>query len=820
MWLDMSVAMSGLFRDLLHGWRGLRQKPGFLVAALLTLAIGIGANITIFSLVNGISLRPMPFGDRTDRLITLHPTHISQPQEEPSWGESEISFLDMVDFRGATSVEGIEAYLLRSFVLSGDLSSAERVQGGSVTPGLFPMLGVDPIMGRHFHPEEAAPPGLESVVMITHGLWQRRYGSDPSIVGKAIMVNDRARTVVGVLPPRFKFPVIDQLYVPFRPDPQITLRGGRNINAVAMLKPGASVAQAEAELQGIAGRLEQIYPLTNRGFGVRAVPIRRSYVDSDTDRVSVVLMTAVGFVLLIMCANLANLMLVRGASRQRELAVRAAMGAGRARLLWVSLAESVILAVPGAAIGLLASQWAVDWMIASFPEELPYWFEFGVDGRVVAFSIATAVFTALAVGLIPAVRAASPDLVNDLKEAARGISLGRGGQRLQTALAITQVALCFGLLVGANLMVRSFLAMQRADLGFDHRPILSARGYLAGDQFNEITARAAFYQQVVTTLASLPGVASATVTTSIPGDDGGSDRRLVIDGRTAQGDEINVHAIGITPALFDTINLPLLAGRTFTDSEAVDPHSNVALINHRLAERLWPGSSPLDRRVGFRFGDEIQWLRVVGVAPDVHYEEIGEATDQSRLNVYVPYAMDGSRPMAILARAHGSPDALVAPAREALRRIGPTFPIYRLMPMRDLRRHTTWEQEFFGGLMAWFAGGALLLACLGIYALISYSVGRRAREIGVRLALGAEPGDVVRMLLAETVKVGGAGLLVGLTLALVIARGLVGTLYGVAVDAWLFASMAAPLALAILAATWLPARRAARVEPTVALRDE
>ena len=812
--------MSGLLRDLLHAWRGLRQKPGFLVAALLTLAIGIGANITIFSLVNGISLRPMPFGDRTDRLITLHPTHVSQPQEEPSWGESEISFLDMIDFRGATAVEGIEAYLLRSFVLSGDVSSAERVQGGSVTPGLFPMLGVDPIMGRHFRPEEAAPPGLESVVMITHGLWQRRYGSDPSIIGKAIMVNDRARTVIGVLPPRFKFPLIDQLYMPFRPDPQVNPRSSRNVNAVAMLKPGATAAQAEAEFQGIASRLEQTYPLTNRGFSVRAVPIRRSYVDSDTDRVSAVLMTAVGFVLLIMCANLANLMLVRGASRQRELAVRAAMGAGRGRLLWVSLAESVLLAVPGAAIGLLASQWAVDWMIGSFPEELPYWFEFGVDERVVAFSIATAVFTALAVGLLPAVRAASPDLVNDLKEAARGVSLGRGGQRLQTALAVTQVALCFGLLVGANLMVRSFLAMQGADLGFDHRPILSARGYLAGDAFNEITARAAFYRQVVTTLSSLPGVAAAAVTTSIPGDDGGSDRRLVIDGKTAPGEELNVHSIGITPALFDTINLPLVAGRTFTESEALDSRSNVALLNQRLAERLWPGDSPLDRRVGFRVGDEIQWLRVIGVAPDVHYEEIGEATDQSRLNVYIPYGMDGSRPMAILVRAHGSPDALVAPARDALRRIGPTFPIYRLMPMRELRRYTTWEQEFFGGLMAWFAAAALMLACLGIYALISYSVGRRGREIGVRLALGARPGDVIRMLLRESARVGGAGLIVGLTLALMIARGLVGTLYGVSVDAWLFASMAVPLAVAILAATWLPARRAARVEPTVALRDE
>lgn len=810
--------MSGLLRDLLHAWRGLRQKPGFLIAALLTLTIGIGANITIFSIVNGLSLRPMPFGERTDRLVTLHPTHPTQPQEEPSWGESEISLPDMIDFRSASSVEGIGAYLFRNFVLSGDLASAERVQGGSVTPDLFPILGVDPIMGRHFLPEEAAAPGLESVVMITHGLWQRRYGSDPAIIGKPIIVNDRARTVIGVLPPGFKFPLVDQLYMPLRWDE--SPRGNRNANAVALLKPGVSVAQAQGELSGIAERLEQTYPLMNRGFGVQAVPIRRSYVDSDTDRISVVLMTGVGFVLLIMCANLANLMLVRGASRQRELAVRAAMGARRGRLLWVSLAESVLLAVPGAAMGLLASQWAVDAIIASFPEELPYWFKFGVDGTVVAFAIGTAMFTTLAVGLLPSLRAARPDLVNDLKEAGRGLSLGRGGQRLQTALAISQVALCFGLLVGANLMVRSFMAMQRADLGFDHRPILSARGYLAGDAYDEVPARAAFYRQVVTTLSALPGVSAAAVTTSIPGDDGGSERRLVIDGRTAETDEVNVQSIGISPALFETIGLPLVAGRTFTEQETGDPDANVALINQRLAQRLWPNSSPLDRRIGFRFGDEFQWLRVIGVAPDVHYEEIGEDTQQSRLNVYVPYAMDGSRSLAMLARAQGSPDELIAPVREALKRIGPTFPIFRLMPMRELRRYTTWEQEFFGNLMAMFAAFALLLACLGIYALISYSVGRRSREIGVRLALGARPADVIGMLLRESVKVGATGLIVGLTLALMIARALVGTLYGVTVDAWLFASMAAPLALAILAATWLPARRAARVEPTVALRDE
>ncbi|MEO7157746.1 MAG: ABC transporter permease, partial [Vicinamibacterales bacterium] len=612
--------MSGPVRDLLHAWRGLKQQPGFLIASLLTLAIGIGANVTIFSLVNGLSLRPMPFGDRTDRLVTIHPTHRFE-LSKPGWGEAEISFADFLDLRTASSVDGISGYLLRNFVLSGDASSAERVLGGSVTPDLFPMLGIEPFMGRQFLAEEAAAPGLETVVLLTHGLWQRRYGSDPLIVGKAILVNDRARIVIGVLPPGIKFPLTDQLYMPLRWD--AAPRSSRNINAVALLKPGATIDQLQSELSSIAKRLEDEYPITNKGFGVQVVPIRRSYVDAGVDRMGIILMTAVGFVLLIMCANLANLMLVRGASRQRELAVRAAMGAGRGRLLWVALTESVLLAIPGTLIGLIASQWALDWIIASFPEELPYWFTFGLDWRVAAFTVGVSAFTTLSVGLLPSLRAAKPDLVNDLKEAGRGVSLGRGGHRLQAALAISQVALCFGLLVGANLMVRSFMAMQRADLGFDHRPILSARGYLAGDAFDDIRARSAFYQGVVRTLASLPGASSAAVTTSIPGDDGGSDRRLVIDGRTGESDEINVQAIGITPGLFETIDRPLLSGRDFSGQETENPDANVALINQRLADRLWPNENALDRRIGFRSGADIQWLRIVGVAPNVHYEEIG-----------------------------------------------------------------------------------------------------------------------------------------------------------------------------------------------------
>ncbi len=817
MWLDRSPTVSGPLRDLIHAWRGLRQSPMFLAAALATIALGIGANVTIFSIVNAMSLRPMPFGDRTDWLITIHPTHRLQT-EEPGWGDSEISYPDLIDYGRAASIEGIGGYLFRSFVLSGDASSAERVTGGSVSPELFPLLGIEPFLGRHFVPEEAAAPGLETSVMLTHTLWQRRFGSDPAIIGKTIIVDDGARTVVGVLPAGFQFPVRDQLYMPFRWDE--SPRSARNVNAVALMRPGTKIEQARSEIAAIARRLEEAYPETNRGYGVQVVPIRTSYVGAEQDRIGIVLMLGVGFVLLIVCANLANLMLVRGASRQREMAVRAAMGASHGRLVWSALSESLLLAIAGAGLGLLASQWAIDAIFRRLQNDMPYWMTFEVDVRVALFTIGAAVFTAIAVGLIPSVRAARPDLVNDLKEAGRSASLGRAGQRLQAMLAVAQVALCFALLIGANLMVRSFVAMQTADLGFDYRPILSARGYLAGDAYDDVRARAAFYGRVVTALGAMPGATAAAVTTSIPGDDGGSTQRIVIDGRTAEADEMAIQSVAISPRLFDVLGLPIVDGRAFTEAETANPQSDVAVINQALARRLWPGDSPLNRRVGLRGDRTINWFRVVGVAPDIHYEEVGEATEVSRLNIYVPYATSGARSMALLVRASGSPAALVEPAREALQRLGAAFAVYRLMPMTTLRRFTTREQEFLADLMGIFAAMALALACLGVYALISYSVGRRSREIGVRLALGARPRDVIGLLLRESATVGGAGLVAGLTLGVLIARALTRVLYGVQVDGWLFVSMGVPLAAAIFVATWWPARRAARVEPTVALRDE
>jgi predicted permease len=462
----------------------------------------------------------------------------------------------------------------------------------------------------------------------------------------------------------------------------------------------------------------------------------------------------------------------------------------------------------------------LDALVSQQPQGLPSWVRFDLDPRVAVFTAAIAVFTALAVGLFPSLRAAKPDLVSSLRDAGRGSSLGAGGRRLQATLAAVQVALCFGLLIGANLMVRSLVAMRSADLGFDSRPLLSGGGFLAGDAYSSAVARAGFSRRVVSTLTALPGATAAAVTTGTPGDDGGEVRRLVVDGRTSEADEIRIESIGMTEDLFAVLGLPISEGRTFTATEVEDPDADVAVLNQSLARRLWPNESPLQRRIGFRDGPSITWLRVVGVVPDVHYEGIGNATDSSRLNVYLPYGRGGSPAMALLVRAAGDPKLLVTPAREALHRLNPGFPVNRLMPMEDLRRLTTWGQEFFGDLMGVFALLALGLACLGVYALIAYTVSHRSREIGVRLALGARPRDVVTMLLRQSAALGGLGLAAGLLLGVIVAQGLTRALYGVSIDAWLFASMAVPLALAILIATWIPARRAAHVDPTVSLRDQ
>ncbi|HUG53264.1 MAG TPA: ABC transporter permease [Vicinamibacteria bacterium] len=806
--------MDGLIQDLRYGVRGLVRRPGFALVALLTLAIGIGANAAIFTMVDALLLKPLPFGDRSARVVSLHSTHRTQAED---WDDSRLSYADLEDVRRSSRrLEDLGGYAARAFTLAAH-DEAERIRGGSVTPNLFPMLGAQPALGRHFLPEEAQAPGFEQVVILSHRLWQRRLGGAPGIVGAQVRVNQRPLTVVGVMPEGFQFPERDELWVPYRQDD--APRDRRFVAGVGTLREDATLAQLRQELDAVADTLARRHPETNRGWGLHALAYRDLAFDRP-GRVAVLsLMAAVLFVLLIGCANLANLLLARGVARQREIAVRAAVGASRGRIVRQMLVESLLLALAGAALGALLGRAGLEAVVASWPEELPYWVRLDLDLRILGFLAATAVLTTLAFGLFPALRASRPNVVEELKDGARSAGSARD-RRVQAGLVVGQVALCLALLVGANLMIRSFLEMQSADVGFDESGLVSFRVYLPGDAYDPLPAKAAFIRRAVERLRAVPGVSAAAATSAIPADDGGTPVRLVADGRPAlPGEETGAQRIAIGPSLFETLGISLDEGRTFTEGEAEDAEATVALVNRTLARRFWPQGDVLGRRIGLVEAGGTVWLSVIGVVPDVQYEEFGEETDQSRLHVYLPYGRAGARSTAFLVRGAGPADALLSPVRRALAEAEAEAPVFDLMAMTERRRLTTWHQRFFGQAMGVFASVAVLLACLGVYGVLTYMVRRRRREIGVRMALGASPADVLRLVVGRAAGLALLGVALGLVLAAALAHLLQGILYGVgAGDPWALAGMAALLLAVVLAASALPARRAARTQPTEALR--
>jgi putative ABC transport system permease protein len=797
--------------DLRLAFRGLRRQPGFLIVALLTLGVAIGANVSVFTLVNATLLRPMPFGDRSDRIVSVHETHGSQAED---WEDARLSYPDLLDLRAAGVLEQAEGFVSRNFTL-GD-SQAERVTGGSVTPGLFALLGTRPALGRAFTFEDAAPPGFESVVILTHGLWQRRFGGRPDIIGQPMQINGRALTIVGVMPQGFAFPERQELYVPLRWD--AAPRSQRTIATYGLLKPGQTLEQAQNELDALAARLSRTYAATHDGWTMRVMMVRDLMVQTNDRRLVATLSAAVAFVLFIGCANLAGLLLARGEGRRREFAVRAALGAGRWELVRPTLMESVVVASLGTGVGAIAAAWALEFMPLAFADGLPYWVDLTPDVRVVLFTVGLMALTALLVGVAPGLRFSRPDVNDSLKSTTTNSTAAPGVHRLRSGLVVAQVALCVALLTGAVTMVRSFVALQNADGGFDANRLLTFRAYLAGDAYDAVPARAAAFSDVLSALKSSPAVAAAALTMSIPTDDGGMPVQIARDDTWSPGRELGAQQIATSPELFDTLGIPL-DGRTFTMGEVANPDADVVIVGRALAERLWPGESALDRRLGVVAGGRVEWRRVVGVAGDVVYEEFGEETEQSRLIVYVPYARVASRTMALMVRTVGEPESAIAGLRGLLRERFPAIPAYDLRTMADVRVYTTWEQRVFSQLMAGFAGAALLLAWVGVYGLVSYTVARRTREIGVRMALGASRLDVLRMLASDIglLALGGVGMGVGLGALLM--RALQAAAYGSAPGDWRPLVMAGvAMALAMGAAAVTPARRAVRIQPAAALR--
>jgi predicted permease len=805
--------------------RGLSRARGLTSAAVVTLALGIAATTLMWSFVDALVLRPLPFGERTARLVTLHSTHATQAQD---WDDAGVSYADLLDLRERSrTLAAAEGLLHRNFSLAGS-DASERVLGASVTPGLFAMLGVEPELGRGFRVDDGAEPGHEAVVLLGHALWQRRFGGDPAILGKRVSLNGRAVTVVGVMPAGFRFPELHDVWLPYAAS-RDEHRERRALLALALLQPGASEAAARQELAALAAHLAERHPETNRGWGLHLMALRDYYVEPHTRRMLTTMLAAVTLVLLVACANVAGLLLARGIGRHRELTVRAALGAGRWRLLRLLLAESLLLALAGAALGAWGASAALRAFVASNPDPPAYWVTFAVDGRTLLFVVGVALLTTFACGLVPGLRVSRLDLRSGI--AGGRSSTGGEQRRLQTALVLGQIAAGLALLVTATLLAGSARRIGGADLGFDPGPLLSLRLYLAGDAYDEPAARAAALERVNRRLAALPGVTSVAAVGAIPGDDGGDGIRIVPDrGSTLPGDELGVQLVPVAGSFLATLGLQPLAGRLFTAGETVDPASDVTVVSSQLAAELWPGGDALGRRLAIvgvysrsssEATEERTWLRVVGVAPDLVYEEVGEETTQSQRIVYVPAAMAGWRTMALLVRADGDPAAAAGEVPRALREVDPALAPFDLLTMVERNGVTHWGEILLGRLFTGFAATGLLLSCIGSYGLMAFAAARRHREMGLRLAVGATAGDLLRLHLRKGARLAAGGVLLGLPLAALVARALEGTLYGVSAwDLRVWLLLPALLMAVVLAACYLPARRASLTEPAAALRAE
>ncbi len=807
-----------MLRTLHLAARSLARRPGFSAVTILTYGLGIGACAVVFSMVNALLLRPLPFGPASERLVTLHSTHPTQAQD---WDDSLLSAADYLDFRASSrTLEAMGAFVSRNFALATE-DATERVQGGSVTASLFPMIAARPILGRGFHEDDAAPFGHESVVLLSYGLWQKRFGGDPWVVGRSLHLNGRALTVVGVMAPGFRFPERQDVWVPLRLDPG-GARANRSLFTLAVRRPEASARAVQAELDGLASRLGEAHPASNRGWGVRLFPFRDFAVSPAARVMTGALLAAVLFVLAVAGANVAGLLLARAAERRRELALRASLGATRVRLVGEMVAENGLLALAGGALGCLVAVWGLDAFASSFPEDLPYWIQMSLDGRVLGFILTLMVAVGVGVAIVPALRATRGELLAGLTEAARGATESAGTLRGQWTLIAGQVALSLTLLVGAQLLIRSFLAMDRADGGFDVSRLVTLRVYLAGDAYDPPSAKAAFFREATERLRALPGVADAAATSAIPTDDGGHAARAVVEGRpVAPGEEQGVTVVGITPTFHATLGAPLLAGRSFTSEEEAPDGPAAAIVSRALAERLFPRGDALSRRIGLVDDAGTAWHTVVGIAPPVHFEEFGDETTTSALNVFLPYGRLGWRGMAFIVRTEGEPATAAGSIRTTLRGLDPGVATFDLRTMREVRGFTTFEQRLFAEMLGSFAVVAVFLAALGIYGLVAYGVGRRTREIGIRMALGARAAQVLGLLTSQALAAAAVGLVVGLGLALGTARALQSALFGVqAFEALAFAGLGLLLLAVAGVASLIPARRALRIDPARALRAD
>jgi predicted permease len=814
--------MGGLAQDLRFALRGLRRSPGFTAIAVVTLALAVGAGSAIFSVVSGVLLRPLPYG-QPERIVTVLHTEKGFP----------VAPANFLDWRDQSHVfDGMGAAQAWSGTLRSAPGAPTAVRGLQVTAGLFAVLGVPAAQGRGFVTDDEHP-GAARAVVLTHRLWSARFGGDPSLVGRTVEIDGAGHTVVGIMPAGFEFAPFwwrdADLFIPLDLSPRLADRSGQSLRIFGRLKGGQTVASAQREMDGIWRRLAARYPEDNRGIDVRVHTLHEKVVGKVRAPL-LVLLGGVMFVLLIACANLANLLLARAATRRKEIAVRASLGAGRARIIRQLLTESLVLAVLGGGVGVLLARWAVDLLVALGPKSLPRLETITLDGRVLAFSVAVALGTGLLFGLAPALRLSRVAPGEDLTRAGRGVTEGAGGNRLRGGLVVSQVALALVLLAGAGLMGRTFQALLAVDAGFDARGLLSAivrldsdsdrsrsLGQDAADPARAERARAV-YREVVRRLEALPGVQAVSATNHLPVKGDIWSRSFVLPGER-QPIPRSARYRWAAPGYFRTMGIPLVAGRELTSADGPQA-PGVAVVNQAFAAQVWPGQDPLGKLISVEDGGPDP-RRVVGVVKDVRQRDW---TADPGPEMYLAY-LQGPAPRYLTVVVRGAEGAvgstLAGAVRQQLWEIDRRQPPPTVLAMQDAVDEALGEPRFNLLLLNLFAVLALSLAAVGIYGVMAYVVSRRTQEIGIRLALGARPTDVRRLVVGQGMALVLVGVVLGLGAALVSTRAMQAMLFGVtATDPLTFAAMSAVLVAVALLACYLPARRAMRVDPMVALRAE
>ena len=816
--------MSALFQDLKYGLRMLAKNPGFTAVAIITLALGIGANTAIFSVVNGVLLNPLRYAE-PERLVALY----SRTPDSPWWSISYPNFLDWV--RENRSFSALAGYRTDSFDLTG-IGEPERLPAEMISASFFPLLGVRPAIGRTFLPEEDQI-GAAPVVLISDGFWKRKFGAAPDAVGKTLTLNGAAYTIVGVIPADFHYSGnnfhLGDVYVPIGQwnDPTFRdRRTGMGMNAVGRLKPGVTFEQANADMDALGRHLAEEYPEANRGTGITLVPLKQNVV-GDTQPFLLVLLAAVGFVLLIACVNVANLLLARSTARTHEFAIRTALGANRARVVRQLLTESVLLALAGGGLGLLIASWGMRAALRVLPEALPRAEEVHLDGRVLLFTLATSFLAGILFGLVPGLKTSQADLHETLKEGGRGSSGAR--HSAQRVFVVAEMALALVLLAGAGLMIRSLAKLWSVDPGFDPHHVVTFRVSLPpAASSNPDSARAA-WRRIQDQVATVPGVQSASLTTAAMPMSGDSEVPFWLEGQPkppSQAEMKQTLFYIVQPNYLKAMGIPLLRGR-FLSSEDKEHTPLVTVIDERFAKLYFGNQDPIGKRINFDILNAT--AEIVGVVG--HVKQWGLDTDatsslQAQCYLQMMQIPDPFIPLmaghtGIVVRTAGSPLAQVGSIRQTLNQISSQQVMYNIQTFEEIISGSLAARRFSMVLLGIFAGLALVMSCVGIYGVISCLAGQRTHEIGVRMALGAERRDVLRMVLAEGASMALVGVAIGLVAAFGLTRLMANMLFGVSAhDPLTLAGVAALLVLVSLAACYIPARRATKVDPMVALRYE